>query len=137
MKFNVSVIEYDENFTAMVDFIDGHEWNNEFKSFAFDVECSDSKKRFISLFIISSILNAGIEFDYEHGEAGKDLKNELTITIHCGTEYEVDLLKFFNYLTTKSKEELFYMRYAKRVGFQWLLEDFLDSGIDSPIRRLD
>ncbi|HBO0923609.1 TPA: hypothetical protein L4G10_006545 [Pseudomonas aeruginosa] len=137
MKVNVSVIEYDEGFRAMVDYIVDYELNERIMIEVMGKGYKESEKRFAALFILASIHNVGLEFDYERGEAGKDLKNEFVITGYSGNKYEVNLLDIFYYLTKKTKEELFYMRYAESVGLQWLLEDFVDSGIDSPIRRLD
>ncbi|EOG6085922.1 TPA: hypothetical protein ACWMJU_006083 [Pseudomonas aeruginosa] len=136
MKCNVNVIEYDENFRAIVDFIDGYELNKEFMREVVGKEYNESEKRFASLFILASILNIGLEFDYERGEAGKNLKNEFVVVADSGISYEFDLLAFFDYLTKKTKEELFYMRYAERVRVQWLLEDFLDLGIEAIVSSL-
>lgn len=137
MKCNVNVIEYDENFRAIVDFIDGYELNKEFMREVVGKEYNESEKRFAALFVLASILNIGLEFDYECGEAGKDLKNEFVVVADSGISYEFDLLAFFDYLTKKTKEELFYMRYAERVRVQWLLEDFLDLGIEAIVSSLD
>ncbi len=137
MKCNVTVVEYDENFRAIVDFIDGYELNKEFMREVVGKEYNESEKRFASLFILASILNIGLEFDYERGEAGKNLKNEFVVVADSGISYEFDLLAFFDYLTKKTKEELFYMRYAERVRVQWLLEDFLDLGIEAIVSSLD
>ncbi|ETF06847.1 hypothetical protein [Pseudomonas moraviensis] len=134
MKVNVSVVEYDENFRALVDFIDNCKPSSFFMSIK---EYSESEKRFAALFILASILNIGLEFDYERGEAGKNLKNEFVVVADSGISYEFDLLAFFDYLTKKTKEELFYMRYAERVRVQWLLEDFLDLGIEAIVSSLD
>ncbi|HCE9854960.1 TPA: hypothetical protein NH480_002852 [Pseudomonas aeruginosa] len=137
MKCNVAVVEYDENFRAIVDFIDGYELNKEFMREVVGKEYNESEKRFASLFILASILNIGLDFDYERGEAGKNLKNEFVVVADSGISYEFDLLAFFDYLTKKTKEELFYMRYAERVRVQWLLEDFLDLGIEAIVSSLD
>ncbi|HHN2017170.1 TPA: hypothetical protein ACRNYH_003669 [Pseudomonas aeruginosa] len=137
MKCNVTVVEYDENFRAIVDFIDGYELNKEFMREVVGKEYNESEKRFASLFILASILNIGLDFDYERGEAGKNLKNEFVVVADSGISYEFDLLAFFDYLTKKTKEELFYMRYAERVRVQWLLEDFLDLGIEAIVTSLD
>ncbi|WCI65298.1 hypothetical protein [Pseudomonas aeruginosa] len=135
MKVKVNVFEYDELFRSAVDFVDDSKPSRMFiRGVIGREEYSESKKRAASLFILASILNVGLEFDYERSD---NLKNEFIFVANSGISYEFDLLAFFGYLTQKTKEEIFYMRYAERVGFQWLLEDFLDLGIDAIVSSLD
>ncbi|HHX1497496.1 TPA: hypothetical protein ACU6IV_003526 [Pseudomonas aeruginosa] len=135
MKVKVNVFEYDELFRSAVDFVDDSKPSSVFIRGAIGrEEYSESKKRAASLFILASILNVGLEFDYEPSD---NLKNEFIFVANSGISYEFDLLAFFDYLTKKTKEEIFYMRYAERVGFQWLLEDFLDLGIDAIVSSFD
>lgn len=93
---------------------------------------SNESKKLVALMLLAGIVN----FEFSHDTIKDGLIDEMVVFAVCEDHmYKANLLNFFNYMKEKTKEQIFYMRYSESVSVQWLLEDFIDLGIDSPIRR--